>query len=1063
MRHPSKYRSLWFVSLVSFFGSNVIGIDRNLETQVLSVFENHCAECHREEEPPFLHQETDLVELAKSGDVGAIVNRIQLSLAANRRMPRSRGEEGDESYRTPLTPEQITLIEQWAAEAAPAGAVTEEEETLLPGHNTHCPIDTTQPVNPKLKLTYAGKTVYFCCNHCKDLFQVHANYVIKARGKHMPQFTGMEEELGLDVIQLLPQRFCPVYDRMLILPGCPSVEFQGKTVYFHEETAMNVWKRDPEKHAGKLDSVFPEASTGTIEAASTSSEALPEGSLEVQARHILNKHCHRCHNPQKRRSPDLEAPLSVMLELEDHRSILERVHLPADHDDVMPPLGNQSRVLNSEEIEVLEKWFASGVKEIEKRDRIDFSEAIQAIYDDVGKHEIRARHFRYLTLTNLYNATDSEGIPLYDEHRLETFRVALSKLINSLSMHGKITVPQAIDNHRTVFRIDLRDYSWSHEDWERVVSYYPHGIVGIDGRRERIIFETTRSRMPYVRGDWFAFAASQPPLYDDIMDYLLGIYEAGHAGVQTRLEQRLAVDRVYNLQTGNAVRAGFIHSGVSDHNRLIERHESTYGAYWVSYDFQRTAGGSHQDIRQAPLGPPEARITGNDRYVFHHDGGEMIYSLPNGLQGYLLATADGTRLDRAPIGIVRDKNRPDGTIINGISCIKCHEAGIKGAEHVRFPSGMVQWDEEKMGEPSPRTPAGMTDEIRPFMEQSRILGGSDFAIFEKLYPGKETLRSLVLQDCERFNRALSAAIGDHVSEIEPVSALYNAYYLNPINSRVLSSDFGMDHDEMMSILERESFQSDSFRTLYLSLANGTAGHRDQMMQEYLSIIYALGYQVVPFEPLGYEEFGGEAYADLIRESPIYQAVCGRTDGERFTYGSIVTPERREITRNQVTSSPLAMDRQSRNAVLLPGGGRMEVEVTPAIQVGDHGSLKVTSNRTIFLNILHRGSGVGVTQFFPNDNLRDDEILSSGDWVTKTITFSTSPPAGAEYFEVYASNAPISIDRQGEKAGPFRTFDQGQIFNARGIATAMSATDTSGKKSDIQPWITKAQVGYLLNP
>ena len=142
---------------------------------------------------------------------------------------------------------------------------------------------------------------------------------------------------------------------------------------------------------------------------------------------------------------------------------------------------------------------------------------------------------------------------------------------------------------------------------------------------------------------------------------------------------------------------------------------------------------------------------------------------------------------------------------------------------------------------------------------------------------------------------------------------------------------------------------------------------------------------------------------------------------------------------------------------------MEVEVTPAIQVGDHGSLKVTSNRTIFLNILHRGSGVGVTQFFPNDNLRDDEILSSGDWVTKTITFSTSPPAGAEYFEVYASNAPISIDRQGEKAGPFRTFDQGQIFNARGIATAMSATDTSGKKSDIQPWIIKAQVGYLLNP
>ena len=46
------------------------------------------------------------------------------------------------------------------------------------------------------------------------------------------------------------------------------------------------------------------------------------------------------------------------------------------------------------------------------------------------------------------------------------------------------------------------------------------------------------------------------------------------------------------------LRAGFLKSGVSDHNRLIERHESNYGAYWVSYDFKRVGGGALQDLRK---------------------------------------------------------------------------------------------------------------------------------------------------------------------------------------------------------------------------------------------------------------------------------------------------------------------------------------------------------------------------------------------------------------------------------------------------------------------------------
>lgn len=1044
------------------------------EKEVLAIFEERCADCHRDDEFPELHGDTKLEELKSDSDtLKEIVKRINLSGGAKKRMPRSRGAEGDESYRPPLSRSEITLLENWVKNvesAADPPSTSAASVGILPNHNTQCPIDTGQPVDPEVKTTYAGRTVYFCCKHCLELFQIHANYAIKAGGpERLPQFAGMEKKLGLNSIQLLDQRFCPVEEGMLILPGNPSLEYNGETVYFSDEAALKEWQKSPEKYAGphgdteslSVSEPLPKPKPETVAAASVLEDSLPDGDIELQARYIFNKRCQRCHNPQKRRSPDLAAPLSQILESGDYDLILSRVTLDDSDDDVMPPVGPENRHLTDEEIAVLRKWFSSGEKDRIKRDPIYFTDALRTIYEDVRENISVAKYYRYLTLTNIYNTTDADGYSVYDDHKVETLRVAISKLMNSLSTHGKITVPEAIDDERTIFRIDLRDYKWTADDWERVAGFYPHGIVGIDGRKESKIFEATGSRMPYIRADWFGFAAAQPPLYDDIMDYILGIYTDGNEGIQSRLEKRLGVDRVHNIQMGDAVRAGFINSGVSDHNRLIERHESDYGSYWVSYDFQRTGGGTQQDLRKAPMGPPEAHIAISGEHVFDHDGGEMIYTLPNGLQGYLLANAQGTRLDRAPVNIVRDKNRPDGVIINGISCIKCHDRGMKAADRVDFPPGIKEWDEKKFGEPSPRTLAGMKDEIRPFVEKSRILGGTELGLFEKLYPPKERLRSLILHDYERFNDSLGQAIGDHVSDIEPVSALYNSYYLNPINAYQLSAEFGLDYSEMMSLLEEESFRSESFRTLYQSLANGTSEYRDQMMLEYISIVYVLGYQLVPFEPLGYEEFGGKKHADLIRDSRIFQQIFGKKVKEAFDYDSTVTKASQEKSKTLLTSSDLAVDRQSHSVVLLPDGGRMEVEVTPSIKIGEKGVLRISANRSLYLNVLHRGAGVGVTQFFPNDNLKNDRIISNGEMQSKVIEFVTSPPSGAEYFEVYASTAPISVKSRGEKAGAFLTFNQSQIFNSRGIATAISATDTSKKKSEIQPSITKAKVGYIL--
>ena len=130
------------------------------------------------------------------------------------------------------------------------------------------------------------------------------------------------------------------------------------------------------------------------------------------------------------------------------------------------------------------------------------------------------------------------------------------------------------------------------------------------------------------------------------------------------------------LDESGAARAGFNSSGVSRNNRLIERHESGATVYWKSYDFAGNTG--RQNLFALPLGP------GDDNSSFQHDGGEIIFSLPNGLQAYFLTDGKGTRIDKGPTAIVSDPRRPDRAVENGLSCMSCHARGmVEKADQVR--------------------------------------------------------------------------------------------------------------------------------------------------------------------------------------------------------------------------------------------------------------------------------------------------------------------------------------------------------------------------------------------
>ena len=318
------------------------------------------------------------------------------------------------------------------------------------------------------------------------------------------------------------------------------------------------------------------------------------------------------------------------------------------------PLGQDP--LDAKAIATIRRWIEVGAPDWEaipkpKRDFITTEAMLKSIHTHVTSLTDFDRSFaRYFTLTHLYNAGATDA-------NLRAYRIALSKLINSLSWGSEVIKPKPIDREGTIFYIDLRNYEWDikTDKWYKIEQAYPYGVQ-LKSTTYTTLCEETDCELPFIRADWFIATASLPPLYHEILDL---------PKTDRELETQLEVNVAENLKNAPGVRvwrAGFNNSGVSVNNRIVERHKSRYGAYWKSYDFAGNVG--TQNIFTHPLD-------------FTHDGGEIIFNLPNGLQAYYLSTATGERLDGAPINIVSNAGARDPVVRNGLSCMGCHTEGMK--------------------------------------------------------------------------------------------------------------------------------------------------------------------------------------------------------------------------------------------------------------------------------------------------------------------------------------------------------------------------------------------------
>lgn len=497
------------------------------------------------------------------------------------------------------------------------------------------------------------------------------------------------------------------------------------------------------------------------------------GEIAAQTLTILDTNCAKCHGPESQSLGSINYITNLDALIKNGKVV------PGDPnnspiwrrltstDAPMPPPSEMQQP-SDDEVATIETWIAecAGASGCGDQPWMGREEVINTIRNDLlNTLEISAdaRPFvRYFSLVHLYNYG-------WCDDQIEVYRHGLYKLINSLSQDIKIVQPVPIDENRLIFRIDLRDYNWdrpvteidsqgvpgaSHKDvWELVVANDPYAIE-FEGDSANDVKVATNTKVFLLQADAFVEFSSQPPLYHDIL---------GIPFTRKELEQQFGIDVEFNIideiktDPDRVARAAFHESGVSENHRVIERHDfpdNSNRVYWISYDFATNAGDANVFVRPFGNGEVAQELDPNaeDEFFdgFREAGSEIIFSLPNGMQGYMVVQADGHRLDEAPIDIVQDKNAQDGIVRNGISCMGCHSAGMINKE----------------------------DDLRWEIDQG--FGEADFNQDEldairALYPSRSDMNKLLKLDGDRFNFAVQNSGVPAGGDKEPIITVFNAF------------------------------------------------------------------------------------------------------------------------------------------------------------------------------------------------------------------------------------------------------------------------------------------------
>jgi serine/threonine-protein kinase len=595
---------------------------------------------------------------------------------------------------------------------------------------------------------------------------------------------------------------------------------------------------------------FPDARPVVAAAAPTN--------LASEVKEIFRRNCQECHGGRFTYA-DLKI-LDFAALLKDGHAVPGKPEespvfqrITAQDGTVMPKKPNPR--LRPEEVETVRKWILAGAgaapadvalpaadaqappEEKLEQQAVGVGYVLRTVLKDVRdqrKAGKDVRFLRYFSLTHLLTrgATRRE---------LDLQRDALTVAINHLSWQPQLVKPRVVDAPTsTIFCVDIRDLGWDKRPFhviqtdrqgnlrdagasrrnlfDLVLAEYPYAAM-YDSRTyealagEFLVPAEQVRPVPYVRADWFVSTATLPPLYNDVLQLPANLPD---------LERMLGVDADNNRRRFVAQRAGMTVSGVSNNNRVVERHPLPRGTringaalpfdgyFWLSFDYKSSKGQDNMFRDPVDLKP---------------SGGEMIFSLPNGLQGYYVADGKGNRVDAAPTEIVKDDFfAADKIVRNGLSCIRCHDKGMKS----------------------------FNDTVRPAVELLPDKPGFDRRAVLDLYPGDAVLGPKRDEDGAVFLKAMKELLGKQppASPLGPVS---QAFSDTPLKLTDASAELGYPKAEGLEVVFRQpQFASLGLTALGAENKKGTnlGLIRRDMWDDYFDQVVrmqGLGTPVVPLD------------------------------------------------------------------------------------------------------------------------------------------------------------------------------------------------------------------------
>jgi hypothetical protein len=306
----------------------------------------------------------------------------------------------------------------------------------------------------------------------------------------------------------------------------------------------------------------------------------------------------------------------------------------------------------------------------------------------------------------------------------------MNKFINSISSETQVRRAEEVrdeENSKSIYRIDLRDYGLDDaqgpfevdgeqfvDGWEAIIGNNNFAVEFQGDQAENVIL-LSGTTVPVLFSDAIIDEASFGNLYYGLLRL---------DDTRDEVQAALGLDLAGDLDQDITVRAGTTTSEISQQERLIQRNEQPIGGlyYYESFDLDPDVAGN--SIFDDPL-----------NFDQNANGSEAVFSLPNGLQAYIIFDENGNRLEESPI-LFDNITQNDNVMRAGVSCSNCHAAGL------------VPFD----------------DQVREFSLDNRIDAaaaaaavGLEFEDILDLYPDNDELQEILEQDSQLYRGALSRA------------------------------------------------------------------------------------------------------------------------------------------------------------------------------------------------------------------------------------------------------------------------------------------------------------------